>query len=1147
MNKAKRIVLATFIVSLLTIFGSSRPTMAASLEESPEFQKALATSLSACYTRGAFKDEITLASYGASGSIKSVMSSTGDNVRVPIPYGYTSSTQFPSMLCSEILSRALAKKGLSIPAKFEDARSVLTEIGYTKVTAKDPDNEKTCFWFEYDVNVDDIEWINGGGDYRTRDEVWKSNQVCLVEYKENGATWTRLDGINSNNGGNSKILDIKQESGTSVIKFQTKSFGVNDDWILLDAHQRGSAKDFMLNMYNKIIATKHGRTGKGEMGTYVNKYTIKGYQDQHAPVGSDTMGTTYYIQANAADKVPEDLFGVTRLFDQTNTFIMYQNYLMKYYGAMTIKVDPNDPTQDSLRTGADQDLGGYSKVKVYNNGKVEECYVKPKTNSGTLYGVSNNRFGGIDATTWQYPSPVFQVSYDDIVKFLNGTTPSGSQLKSHSDYIIDASCAQDEQQEQKEPTNPGNGSGNNNNNGSTGDFDSDECYDAAGSLGWILCPVLKVVTEATDSIYKDYIQKDFLEVKTTWMDQVYSSWDSIRKIANLLFVIFFVIIVFSQLTGIGLTNYAIKKALPRLVMVVVLVNVSFLICQLAVDLSNILGYTLNAMFDGLAQSGGGGSGGLEAIGNGIMSAVSWAGIAIVAYKTAAFWLIPFLLAALSAIISVIFGALILGIRQAGVLVLVALAPAAIACYALPNTKSLFDKWSKAFLSLLIVFPICGALVGGGNFAASLILKGASDNVMLGVIALLLRVAPFFFIPSIVKSSLTALGNIGMRVSNFGSRLSRSATGAIAKSDAAKYADASLRAGRADQIQRSARRRSAFNKKLRNVPGIGGIVTAAEDSALGQKIGAASKGRRDAKIARLYSRSNKLLSDEAAAGGMRHLQRGTPEYEAMVESARYGRISSMAKDIQGQYTTIASDLDSIGPLYEQAIRAYENNSSDENLATLQAMGNMALDNGDPGRGLYHNKLGWAVEQGYKKSVQAMGQHMLREHVKDIKPVARDTFVASVDAAKGELKAESFFEGTYTNSRTNKSENHYVSNAAATESISGYDAASLLKMDEGAIKRLTIAAQNGGIESGDRAAIDRLTTEALTNPRLFAQPKIKDELNDLRDALQLGRINGLNGVPEGEVLRTGNDDRSGKPKIELPGDLSGEGIRELTRDK
>ena len=57
------------------------------------------------------------------------------------------------------------------------------------------------------------------------------------------------------------------------------------------------------------------------------------------------------------------------------------------------------------------------------------------------------------------------------------------------------------------------------------------------------------------------------------------------------------IVIFSYLTGIGINNYRIKQILPRLILTAILVNLSFIVCLLAVDASNILGSSLNGTFD----------------------------------------------------------------------------------------------------------------------------------------------------------------------------------------------------------------------------------------------------------------------------------------------------------------------------------------------------------------------------------------------------------------------------------------------------------------------------------------------------------------------------------------------------------------------
>ena len=66
--------------------------------------------------------------------------------------------------------------------------------------------------------------------------------------------------------------------------------------------------------------------------------------------------------------------------------------------------------------------------------------------------------------------------------------------------------------------------------------------------------------------------------------------------ANIIFAIALAVVILSQITGFGVSNYGIKKMLPTLIMVAVLVNLSFFLCQLAVDVSNITGYGIKKIF-----------------------------------------------------------------------------------------------------------------------------------------------------------------------------------------------------------------------------------------------------------------------------------------------------------------------------------------------------------------------------------------------------------------------------------------------------------------------------------------------------------------------------------------------------------------------
>lgn len=310
----------------------------------------------------------------------------------------------------------------------------------------------------------------------------------------------------------------------------------------------------------------------------------------------------------------------------------------------------------------------------------------------------------------------------------------------------------------------------------------DGCFNNSGALGWIICPVLRMAGAATTGIYQS-IADNYLTVKSETMtsEALRGVWSDFQGYANILFAILLIIVILSQVTGVGLSNYGIKKVLPRLIITIILVNLSFILCSVAVDLSNILGTSLNDLFMNW-NVGGYVAENLNIgtmIGNTIESLFSvGAGTAItvvgikVAIATGA-WegiILSLLLTVLVAFISIIFFYVILGVRQAAIVILIAVAPVAIVCYALPNTQKVFDRWLKIFSSLLLVFPICGLLMGGSNFASRLLLAANGEvGFMYFLVAMLLSVIPLFFVPTVLKSSMAAMGNIGTKISNMGSR------------------------------------------------------------------------------------------------------------------------------------------------------------------------------------------------------------------------------------------------------------------------------------------------------------------------------------------------------------------------------------------
>ncbi len=670
-------------------------------------------------------------------------------------------------------------------------------------------------------------------------------------------------------------------------------------------------------------------------------------------------------------------------------------------------------------------------------------------------------------------------------------------------------------------TNGGNGS-----NGGNGGAESDECFGAAGSLGWILCPVLKTVSEGVDEIYKGYVQKQFLEIDSTKLkadssSDVYNGWKVIRDMANIAFVIMFMIVLFSQLTGIGLNNYNIKKMLPRLIVVAILVNVSFLLCQFAVDISNVLGYSMNAIFEQMSKTVNNMSESFSPDGGTTGTVMTWVGVLGIAIGagTIGSWLIPLLLVLLSSAISVFFGAIILGARQAGIFILIVLAPAAVVCYALPNAKRMFDRWLKIFTALLVVFPICGALMGGGNFASNILLSASGGGFFLTLVAMLLRVVPFFLIPGLIRSAFAAMGNIGAKIANVGNRVGRTATGSIARSDFVKRRDADLA-----RMQ--------------------GSATALRGRALSKITGKPMSDRRKAKIARQYAKYNKLRGEEASANPYA-LAPGTREYEAMKNAAHQNRIDSLAKNIALENTNIATDETALAERHAAALAALNEDQSDENLAAVQAYQDMLISS-DGGRTKMFDNYAQATIAGQDKGIELGAQHLLRSHVKDIKPNNRDFFSYLGEASRisggGDIHRDSFQSFT-----DNKGNTHYLSNHFANQGVTSYDAASIAKMDEGSLDRLIQQARNGSLEDDQKRVLEQYTRQAMTSDNIHVQDKIARKFNTLRDAMGYTRIqsqqqsdsgtidvhdggsnnpgSSSNSNNAGPIIRTGNDDRRG----------------------
>ena len=298
-----------------------------------------------------------------------------------------------------------------------------------------------------------------------------------------------------------------------------------------------------------------------------------------------------------------------------------------------------------------------------------------------------------------------------------------------------------------------------------GDGEEEKNSCGIDGIGWLVCPVMNFVANINDAAYSAI--SGFLDIKPAILNDNGASgakqgWEFFRNIANAIFAVIFLWIIFSQISNVGVSNYGIKKILPRLIIGALLVNLSYYLCQIFVDLSNILGHTLK---DALESGAGGIGTGSEATGWGsAIAAAIVGGVGVVVFAALAVG-IPTLIAGFFAIMTVF---IILVVRQAGIILLVSISPVAFAAWLLPNTEDLFKKWMKMFRGLLLVFPIISLLYGAGKLAGAILLSSATvdpnnpDETM-QLVALAATTMPLIATPFVLQNSLSSLGSIGAKI------------------------------------------------------------------------------------------------------------------------------------------------------------------------------------------------------------------------------------------------------------------------------------------------------------------------------------------------------------------------------------------------
>lgn len=300
---------------------------------------------------------------------------------------------------------------------------------------------------------------------------------------------------------------------------------------------------------------------------------------------------------------------------------------------------------------------------------------------------------------------------------------------------------------------------------------------AIETVGWVVCPTMRSIARLADYGFA-YISQKSLAIHYDLLNssgKTFQAWEVMRNIANGLFVVVFLYIIYGYLVGRTGSDYTIKRLLPRLMLTAIIVNTSFYIGVILVDISNIIGDSIWAIMKNIY--GGNGSpvmpigGSANPMNDGNLTKMTAQAMG----NTGMVWALMPLIAAVDISIAVISASTVLLVimREAVVAALIFTAPILIVLSILPNLEQLSSRAMRLFLQMLLLYPIIALLLGAGQIVSlaagswdspTSFYGGGTMSIVPDMIAAAAAVLPLLAIWFIFKGMSSLMTSAGSRLS-----------------------------------------------------------------------------------------------------------------------------------------------------------------------------------------------------------------------------------------------------------------------------------------------------------------------------------------------------------------------------------------------
>lgn len=281
---------------------------------------------------------------------------------------------------------------------------------------------------------------------------------------------------------------------------------------------------------------------------------------------------------------------------------------------------------------------------------------------------------------------------------------------------------------------------------------------------WLLCPLVSLMFESISWLYNTVfiplLQFDIAgnpddgDPDTTTNDEaLFNVWNSFRIIANILFIIVFLLAIMGQTFSLYLTAYELKKILPRLVIGAIAVQLSWVLVGVIIDIFNVIGAGVyNLILTPVRGFNTQISFDLGSVWQEVGSAIGLVGAGVAVYLNGAVLSgIPMIL--LPILIALIMTVVVLIARRILLILLIVTAPVAFVAWILPNTEGIAKKWWGYLWKALVIYPLLIALVAAGELFARMTVQTQTNDtrsVFTSIVGLIGFFAPYFMVPALVR-------------------------------------------------------------------------------------------------------------------------------------------------------------------------------------------------------------------------------------------------------------------------------------------------------------------------------------------------------------------------------------------------------------